>query len=122
MTVFNDALWFDGDTAANGTQLFKLGNDGSVTKWTSIGIGLEPIDMTIFNNALWFNGLAGPGQFQLFKLGNEDGSVTKWTADPGGGGLTAARFDPFSTVHYGLMVRLLPPKAISCSNWETTVA
>ena len=57
MTVFNDALWFNGSASvAEGNQLFKLGNDGSVTKWTSIGNNLFPQDLTVFNNALWFNG------------------------------------------------------------------
>ena len=83
MTVFNDALWFDGATPANGFQLYKLGNDGSVRKWTNIGSNLDPFDSIIFNNALWFSG-ANAGQQQLYKLGN-DGSVTQWTANPGGG-------------------------------------
>src|SRR5262249_2855586 len=44
MTDFSGALWFEGVTPANGTQLFKLGNDGSVTKWTNIGTDLFPDD------------------------------------------------------------------------------
>jgi ELWxxDGT repeat protein len=91
MTVFNNALWFNGDTPTSGRQLWKLGNDGSVTKWTDIAFGtaagvtsLDPQELTIFNNALWFSGLTLDGD-QLFKLGS-DGSVTKWTANPGGGG------------------------------------
>jgi hypothetical protein len=83
MTVFNSALWFDGDTPGNGVQLYKLGNDGSVTKWTSIGGGFFTHEMVVFDNALWFNGFdSTTSQQQLYKLG-DDGSVTKWTADPG---------------------------------------
>src|SRR6266516_2837047 len=60
LTVFNNALWFDGFTPNQGFQLYKLGNDGSVTKWTAIpGInpnptlnGLLPNQLTDFNNAL----------------------------------------------------------------------
>jgi hypothetical protein len=90
MTVFNGALWFNGDTATSAQQLFKLGSDGSVTKWTDIAFGtaggitsLDPQELTIFNNALWFSGQSLNGD-QLFKLGN-DGSVTEWTANPGAG-------------------------------------
>src|SRR5262249_28792357 len=85
-TVFNDALWFNGSASvAEGNQLFKLGNDGSVTKWTSIGTFLQPTDLTVFNNALWFNGINTTNALtQLDKLGF-NGSVTKWTANPGGG-------------------------------------
>jgi hypothetical protein len=84
LTLFNNALWFRGNNnATDGEQLYKLGSDGSVTKWTSIGAGLNdlsPHDLTVFNNALWFDGSglnAG-----IYKLGN-DGSVTKWTSGLG---------------------------------------
>src|SRR5262249_29210345 len=86
---FNGALWLGGATAGQGRQLYKLGNDGSVTKWTAIntgGGGLDPVDITTFEGNAWLNGNAGR---QLYKLGN-DGSVTKWTAiNTGGGGLSA---------------------------------
>jgi hypothetical protein len=85
MTVFNGALWFEGITPANARQLFKLGNDGSVTLWTNIGTDFEPAGMTEFNSALWFAGQdTTTGQEQLYKLGS-DGSVTKWTANVGAG-------------------------------------
>src|SRR5215813_12377366 len=82
MTVFNNALWFEGfNTTTNQFQLYKLGFDGSVTKWTAnpgVGTGLGPTNMTVFNGALWFDGLTPTHGTQLFKLGN-DGSVTQWT-------------------------------------------
>jgi hypothetical protein len=81
MTVFNDAMWFDGFSPTTGSQLYKLGDDGSVTKWTAnpgSGGGLTPFNMTVFNGALWFNGVTPANGFQLFKLGN-NGSVTQWT-------------------------------------------
>src|SRR5260221_2773549 len=61
LTFFNNAVWFNGQTLASGQQLFKLGNDGSVTKWTDIGVGisgLDPQDLTDFNGAIGFNGQA----------------------------------------------------------------
>src|SRR5262249_11256110 len=89
----------EGNTAAQGSQLYKLGFDGSVTKWTAInpgGGGLGPFDFTDFNDALWSNGFA-PGQGpQLYKLGF-DGSVTKWTAlNTGGGGLNPFNLTDFN--------------------------
>src|SRR6266478_5347472 len=82
-TVFNNALWFTGNNpATDGEQLYKLGADGSVTKWTSLNpglVGLEPFNMTVFNDALWFDGNTPANGVQLFKLGS-DGSVTKWTS------------------------------------------
>src|SRR5262249_2770416 len=94
--VFNNALWFDGETPANGFQLYKLGNDGSVTKWTNIGTNLAPQDLTVFNNALWFRGHdTTTNQTQLYKLGS-DGSVTKWTANPGFGGLGPVNMTVFN--------------------------
>src|SRR5262249_10389108 len=90
LTVFNNALWFDGQTPNQGNQLYKLGSDGSVTKWTAInpgGGGLDPGQFTEFNGSLWFDGDTGTQGRHLYKLG-ADGSVTKWTAvNPGGGGL-----------------------------------
>src|SRR5262249_34493629 len=84
-----NALWFNGNTGTQGNQLFKLGFDGSVTKWTAInpaGGGLfvdQDPDMTTFNNALWFDGFTG-ADFQLYNSGS-DGSVTSWTTiNPGG--------------------------------------
>src|SRR5262249_44109232 len=44
-TTFHDALWFTGNAPGQGEQLYKLGNDGSVTKWTALNTGggrLEP--------------------------------------------------------------------------------
>jgi ELWxxDGT repeat protein len=76
-------LWFQGtDTTTGQTQLYKLGSDGSVTRWTAnpgSGSGLVPFDMTVFNGALWFAGDTPANGSQLFKLG-VDGSVTQWTA------------------------------------------
>src|SRR5215471_8769895 len=50
LTFFNNAVWFGGETSNSGYQLFNLGNDGSVTKWTSIDGNLNPHDLTVFNN------------------------------------------------------------------------
>jgi hypothetical protein len=91
MTVFNNAMWFNGqDTTTGQSQLFKLGSDGSVTRWTAnpglAGSGLSPDEMTVFDNALWFEGLTPANGYQLYKLGN-DGSVTLWTK-------IGADFDP----------------------------
>jgi ELWxxDGT repeat protein len=83
---FNNALWFSGSTGGQ-EQLYKLGNDGSVTKWTAnngSGAGLRPQNMTVFNDALWFAGDTPTHGQQLFKLG-ADGSVTLWTDIFGGG-------------------------------------
>jgi hypothetical protein len=88
LTVFNGALWFTGETPANGNQLYKLGADGSVTLWTKVGANLDPIPvsaasdnpatpLSAANNALWFQGFASPGNSELFKLGS-DGSFTLW--------------------------------------------
>src|SRR5262249_57211540 len=85
----NDALWFGGFAPGQGRQLYKLGNDGSVTKWTALntGGGLVPSKLTDFNNAMWFDGNTAAQGNQLYKLGF-DGSVTQWTAiNPRGGGL-----------------------------------
>jgi len=54
LTVFNNALWFNGSNAGQ-TQLYKLGADGSVTKWTAhpgMGFGLEPFDKTVFQRCI----------------------------------------------------------------------
>src|SRR5262249_36610173 len=83
LTLFNNAVWFGGDTAANGNQLYKLGIDGSVTKWTSMGATLVPQDFSFFNTALWCES-SKTRPAQLYKMGF-DGSVPKWTAAPGGG-------------------------------------
>src|SRR5262249_28056329 len=95
LTVFNDALWFGGLAPGQGFQLYKLGNDGSVTKWTAInpggGNGLFPSNLTDFNNAIWFRRTTAIQGHQLLKLG-ADGSVTLWTAIKGRRGrLTAGR-------------------------------
>jgi len=99
--VFNDAVWFNGNTAS-GRQLFKLGNDGSVTQWTAFPGGFDPIlvsagvsrlppnpgnppfpqdpDSTpssIFQNAAWLQGTSPTLGTELYKLG-ADGSVTLW--------------------------------------------
>ena len=89
MTAFNDALWFVGQTPTHGGQLFKLGNNGSVTQWTDIGTNLSPLPvsavvgdpdstpLSTFNNALWFNANNPNGGIELYKLG-ADGSFTFW--------------------------------------------
>src|SRR5215470_9596212 len=76
LTLFNNAVWFSGETTTDGNQLYKLGADGSVTLWTDIhsgGIGLfgndDQPDFTVFNNALWFRGENAATDFeQLYKL------------------------------------------------------
>jgi hypothetical protein len=63
-------------------QLYKLGNDQSVTLWTAINagtFGFDPFDLTEFNGNVWFDGLNATEGRQLYKLGF-DGSVTQWTA------------------------------------------
>src|SRR5262249_30155926 len=95
LTVFNDALWFGGLAPGQGFQLYKLGNDGSVTKWTAINPGggdvIFEYDLTCFKNAMWVRGTTAMQGDQLFKLG-ADGSVTLWTAiKPRRGRLTAGR-------------------------------
>src|SRR5262249_10364732 len=58
LTVFNNALWFSAFDGAS-TQLYKLGADDSVTKWTNINAGsggLDPFHMTQFAGAPWFEG------------------------------------------------------------------
>jgi hypothetical protein len=75
-----------------------LGSDGSVTLWTKIGAGLEPIPvsaaadttdtpLSVANNGLWFQGNVSPGNSELYKLGT-DGSFTLW------GGTGAGAFGP----------------------------
>jgi len=99
MTVFNDALWFNGfDSTTGQNQLYKLGNDGSVTKWTDIGNNLSPIPvstaaqdpdstpLSTFDNALWFSANNPNSGNELYKLG-ADGSFTLWKdINPGLGG------------------------------------
>ena len=86
------AAYFSALNAASGFQLYKLGFDGSVTKWTDPGFSLSPQDLTFFNNAVWFGGATPANGAQLYKLGN-DGSVTKWTSI--GEQLFPARYDRF---------------------------
>src|SRR5262249_1190850 len=91
-----DALWFRGDIAS-GAQLFKLGADGSVTQWTAVSGGFNPLlvsqaaddlDSTpssIFENAAWLQGNSTATGTELYKLG-ADGSVTLWKdINPGPG-------------------------------------
>jgi hypothetical protein len=86
MTVFNNALWFEGEAPANGYQLFKLGSDGSVTQWTAIGTNLNPAPLSwgagpsapsVLDNALWFQANNLTLGTELYKLG-ADGSFTFW--------------------------------------------
>src|SRR5689334_13913667 len=79
------AAFFIANTSnTNFGQLYKLGFDNSVTKWTDINaanFGLFASDLTFFSNAVLFDS-ATPNlsqDFQIYKLGF-DGSVTKWTA------------------------------------------
>jgi hypothetical protein len=112
-TVFQDAMWFTGNAPGQGAQLYKLGNDGSVTQWTAINPGggglsgptpMNPmaadngVVLVPFANALWFGGNTADGTNQLFKLGF-DGSVTQWTATPGG----------FNPIFVGDGINTLPP-------------
>jgi len=73
LTEFDGNVWFSGNTATQGVQLYKLGFDGSVTKWTAINPGglngLFPTNLTDFNNAMWFRGTTATQGDQLFKLG-----------------------------------------------------
>src|SRR5262249_8378075 len=110
-TLFNNAVWYAGNTATQGRQLYRLLPDGSFTLWTALnpgGGGLFPnpipnpnplpvdTDLTVFNNALWFDGQTPNQGNQLYKLGN-DGSVTKWTAiNPVGPGLDPGQFTEFN--------------------------
>src|SRR5262249_61878516 len=73
------AAYFSATSAASGFQLYKLGFDDSVTKWTDPGFSLSPFDLTFFNDAVWFGGATPANGNQLYKLGI-DGSVTKWTS------------------------------------------
>src|SRR5262249_28678849 len=101
LTVFNGNAWFSGNAGGVlGNQLYKLGFDGSVTRWTGIN-NLNPtpgnaeVSFKNFENAMWFNG-AAPGQgTQLYKLGF-DGSVTKWTALNGAAGLNPQNMFEFA--------------------------
>ena len=71
ITVFNGNAWFNGNTVGQGVQLYKLGNDGSVTQWTAInpgGGGLQRGPSSEFNGALWFGGAAAGQGNQLYKL------------------------------------------------------
>src|SRR5262249_51465697 len=128
------AAYFSANNSVNNNnwQLYKLGDDQSVTQWTAInnmgaGFGFLPLDPTLFNNAVWYDGNSGAaGGRQLYKLG-ADGSVTLWTAlNPGGGGLfpnpipqpqppLSTWISPFSIMHCGSTGK--PPiKAISCTS------
>src|SRR5262249_37126269 len=97
--------WFRGIAGPGQFQLYKLGNDGSVTQWTAnpgFGVGLEPAFLTVFNGALWFTGGTPAHGGPLFKFGS-DGSVTQWTDIFGGGQgvdpipVSVAAEDPDST-------------------------
>jgi len=57
------AAYFSALSATSGTQLYKLGSDESVTKWTDPGFSLDPQDLTFFNNAVWFRGETSAAQF-----------------------------------------------------------
>jgi len=68
------AAWFNASNNAGVNQLYKLGNDESVTQWTAnpgFANGLNPQDLTAFNNAVWFGGETPANGTQLFKLGND---------------------------------------------------
>ena len=93
LTEFAGALWIDGIASdALGPQLYKLGNDQSVTQWTAIPDFIpragNTSQFTVFQNAMWFTANAPSQGGQLYKLGS-DGSLTQWTSiNPGGGGLS----------------------------------
>jgi ELWxxDGT repeat protein len=77
---FNNALWFTASKPDQGTELWKLGADGSVTQWTDINPGAasaSPRDFFEFENALWFRADGDDGN-ELYKL-SADGSVTQWS-------------------------------------------
>src|SRR5262245_50604386 len=123
LTVFNNALWFTGLTPTQGAQLYKLGTDGSVTKWTALntaGAGLAPTRLDDFNDALWFNGVTPTGDVQLYKLGL-DGSVTQWTAINPGGAACSGVLPVSSMVPCGSAAPL-QAKAVSYTSWDLTAA
>src|SRR5262249_33808862 len=88
------AAYFSANNSVNNNnwQLYKLGDDQSVTQWTAInnmgvGFGFLPLDPTLFNNAVWYDGNTATQGRQLYRL-LPDGSFTLWTPiNPGGGGL-----------------------------------
>ena len=123
----------------NGWQLYKLGDDQSVTQWTADAIGavrpLNPFDLTAFNGSVWFDGDTGGGQGrQLYKLGS-DGSVTlgppssESTRSPRPqtayfrtpSTRPASMISPFSMMHCG-SPGSPPIKAYSCTSWEMMAA
>src|SRR5262249_26007509 len=123
----------------NGWQLYKLGDDQSVTQWTADAIGavrpLNPFDLTAFNGSVWFDGDTGGGAGrQLYKLGS-DGSVTQWTAiigiNPFPRPQTAyfrtpstcpsSMISPFSIMHCG-SPGSPPIKAPNCTSCEMMAA
>src|SRR5262249_11173639 len=97
------ALWFDGNTGTQGRQLYKLGFDGSVTKWTAAnpgGMGLNrQKDSLEFQNNLWFGGAAAGQGNQLYKLGF-DGSFKKGTATNPNGMVRGGGFDPLDLTQF----------------------
>jgi ELWxxDGT repeat protein len=88
LTVFNDAMWFNGSTSIN-SQLFKLDKGGALTQWTAVPGGLSPAPvstaagdpdstpLSVFNNALWFQAHDRVNGDELWKLG-ADNSFTLW--------------------------------------------
>ena len=130
------AAYFSANNSVNDNnwQLYKLGDDQSVTQWTAInnmgaGFGFLPLDPTLFNNAVWYDGNSATQGRQLYRL-LPDGTVTMWTAiNSGGGGLfpiipnpipipplsLSPWISPFSIMHCGSTGK--PPiKAISCTS------
>src|SRR5262249_32073393 len=87
-TKLNNAMYFAATPASGvGREIYKLGADGSVTKWADIhplSGGAVRYGFTEFKNALYFQAV-GPTGDELYKLG-ADGSVTLWKdINPGPG-------------------------------------
>src|SRR5262249_3732772 len=99
--------FFTATTATLGFQLYKLGDNQSVTLWTanlSPAGGFFPLDLTEFNGNVWFLGATATlaEGFQLYKLGF-DGSVTKWTSiNPAGGGVCVGSNPDITTMSEAL--------------------
>src|SRR5262249_2894843 len=102
LTMLGSELWFAGNTATRGRQLYKLGDNGNVTLWTDLnptGGGLDPTNLTVFSSShadLWFNGKTATQGRQLFVSDNFTGTVTMETdIAVSKGGLDPVNFSAF---------------------------
>src|SRR5262249_54141491 len=96
-------VYFRANNGTSGSELYKLGADGSVTFWKDINPGAAgsgPGFFTEFNNALWFNATTVANGSELWKLG-ADGSVTFWAdINSGATGSDPAGFKAFNNALY----------------------